>query len=326
METKAPDGYIAAGDITFKATSEKTEDGLVLKAKDFGNTVQNAKDVKVKQGEILVKVENTPKTGNFELELIKYIKDTETKLAGAVFDVTIAEGDKTIYEGKNLVTNVEGKLVEVGSTTKNPSDVSITKLPISKAGVTYTVTISETKATDGYIAIDDDITFTAVSKETATGFELVSKKVNVQNAKRVEVKADEILVEAENDKKTVEEGKGEFALNLIKLSKNTVTGLKDAKFNVTIEKALGEGSEANSGADSEKTTIYNGTNLVTDETGKLVETEGTTRNPDGVSITKLPIEKAGEKYTITITETEAPTGYVGISDAIVINTEYSRRR
>ena len=300
-ETKAPNGYVGIDEeITFTATSRETEDGLELIANVL--KLENARKVEIKPEEILVEVENTPESGNFRLVLVKYIKGTTTPLPGAEFDVKISDGKTNIYEAEHLVTNANGKLVEVEGTTEIKTEgASITSLPIEETGLEYTVTIKESKAPEGFEDIEETITFKARSQATENGLQLVpQEKADLTNAKSLEVKAGEIIVEVENTPVS-----GKFGLELTKYIAGTDEVLQGAEFSVTVTK------------DGEEGSIYSATGLVTDENGKLDDSKAEV-TPKGASISSLPIEKAGEKYTITITETTPPEGYIGIKDSITI--------
>ena len=137
-------------------------------------------------------------SGRFKLDVVKYVKGTTTKLKDAGFTIVINDGTKDIYKSsKDEYTNDSGIL-------------EINNLPIEKENLTYKITITETVEPNGYIGLSGPITFTVKSKlkDDKKGYELVAEKLPVANAKKVEVKANEILVETENTKTRIDIHKG----------------------------------------------------------------------------------------------------------------------
>ena len=146
---------------------------------------------------LILEVENPEKYGSFDFNLVKYIKGTTTPLDGAGFKIKIVnkETNEFVRDGEgNAIDGTKEIFVENGK-------ILIENINIPKAGITYEVTIEETTVPDGYIGLDGPITFTAVSETNADGetYSLKpSEPTTIANAKLVEVKEDEILVEAEN--------------------------------------------------------------------------------------------------------------------------------
>ena len=146
---------------------------------------------------LILEVENPEKYGSFDFNLVKYIKGTTTPLDGAGFKIKIVnkETNEFVRDGEgNAIDGTKEIFVENGK-------ILIENINIAKAGITYEVTIEETTVPDGYIGLDGPITFTAVSETNADGetYSLKpSEPTTIANAKLVEVKEDEILVEAEN--------------------------------------------------------------------------------------------------------------------------------
>ena len=137
-------------------------------------------------------------SGSFKLDVVKYIKGTTKKLGGAGFKVVVNNGTKDIYKSTK------------DEYTKDDGILEIKNLPIEKENITYKITITETVEPKGYIGLSGPITFTAKSKlkDDKKGYELVVAKRTVANAKKVEVKANEILVETENTKTKIDIHKG----------------------------------------------------------------------------------------------------------------------
>ena len=146
---------------------------------------------------LILEVENPEKYGSFDFNLVKYIKGTTTPLDGAGFKIKIVnkETNEFVRDGEgNAIDGTKEIFVENGK-------ILIENINIAKAGITYEVTIEETTVPEGYLGLDGPITFTAVSEANADGetYSLKpSKSTTIANAKLVEVKEDEILVEAEN--------------------------------------------------------------------------------------------------------------------------------
>ena len=146
---------------------------------------------------VILEVENPEKYGSFDFNLVKYIKGTTTPLDGAGFKIKIVnkETNEFVRDGEgNAIDGTKEIFVENGK-------ILIENINIAKAGITYEVTIEETKVPDGYIGLDGPITFTAVSEANADGktYSLrTNKSTTIANARLVEVKEDEILIEAEN--------------------------------------------------------------------------------------------------------------------------------
>ena len=146
---------------------------------------------------LILEVENPEKYGSFDFNLVKYIKGTTTPLDGAGFKIKIVnkETNEFVRDGEgNAIDGTKEIFVENGK-------ILIENINIAKAGITYEVTIEETTVPEGYLGLDGPITFTAVSETNADGetYSLKpSEPTTIANAKLVEVKEDEILVEAEN--------------------------------------------------------------------------------------------------------------------------------
>ena len=146
---------------------------------------------------LILEVENPEKYGSFDFNLVKYIKGTTTPLDGAGFKIKIVnkETNEFVRDGEgNAIDGTKEIFVENGK-------ILIENINIAKVGITYEVTIEETTVPEGYLGLDGPITFTAVSEANTDGetYSLKpSEPTTIANAKLVEVKEDEILVEAEN--------------------------------------------------------------------------------------------------------------------------------
>ena len=208
-ETEAPDeftkiNYEVVVPITF---SEQNGEYIATKGEAFAwqnnqektleevgsasNGVASTEQVDVS---INVKVPNKHKEGSFNLKLVKYVKGTEEKLDGAVFNVSIRDvATNTYLKDENNAT-----INNYSRTTANGGQFTINGLDISDANREYEVLIHEETPPAGYLGLSGDILFTAYSQLKGDEYVLVPQTPTVANAKKVEVKEGEILVEAEN--------------------------------------------------------------------------------------------------------------------------------
>ena len=142
-----------------------------------------------------VKVVNPLKEGSFDLRLVKYKdydEDSDGKndpLAGAKFNITVNDGTKDIVNEVGLVSGTDGTL----------SSEKLRGIKITAEDLTYTVTVTETEAPEGYIGIGNPVTFTATTTCVGGDYKLVTQaKTELNNYVDVTVNEGEILIEAEN--------------------------------------------------------------------------------------------------------------------------------
>ena len=171
VETEAPEGF------------EKVDDIMEVTVKKDAGEAEEVKDQN--------SVKNHPKPGKFKLNLTKYLE--------GISDITIKDAGFTV----SILDEKKKELVEDPTKvymTEEDGSFEIEDLVIEEDGKTYTVTVTETKVPEGYIGLEGPITFTAQSKLSEDGkkYVLVSQIPTVTNAKKVVVKEDEILIEAEN--------------------------------------------------------------------------------------------------------------------------------
>jgi len=226
-----------------------------------------------------------PDEGNFKLRLVKFEKGTETRLAGAEFNIKI-------------VDNNNNTVLDTTRTTNSSGEISCNISDVEEADIIYTVTITETNPPIGYNGIDGPITFKAVTvlDEDANKYVLredgdITSRTDdgyvLANAKKVEVGKNEIRVEAEND--VIPNNEGSFRVRVVKYEKGTSTKLPGAEFNVKI----------------------------VDNNNKTVLDKTETTNSSGEIVYNIEeIEDANLTYTITLTEVNPPAGYIGISGPI----------
>ena len=164
----------------------------------------NGEKVKVEAelsgGTITVTVYNPQRKGAFSLNLIKYKKGSEERLSGAGFTVKIQNKDTGEILKDSTGAQLNGNKQYFVDSNGN---LKISGINIAKAGITYEVTITEKTVPNGYLELSGSIYFEVVSKTGSnnSSFVLTPKTLTVQNAKKVEVKEGEILVEAENIQK-----------------------------------------------------------------------------------------------------------------------------
>ena len=143
---------------------------------------------------INVKVTNPVKEGSFKINLKKYKTVDENNdgdydpLQGAVFNVTVNDGTSDI------------KTVTIQTTNANGEIPTISGIDITNENLTYTITITEVSAPEGYIGLGTPVTFTAKSKSDGSRYVLdTSAQPTISNNYvQAEVSENEILIEAEN--------------------------------------------------------------------------------------------------------------------------------
>ena len=208
------------------------------------------------------------------------------KITGS-YDLQIVKVDKENNEkltgAKFTVKINNGQAVEY--TTNGSGIIEINDIAITQTG-TDTITIEETQAPTGYNKIIDTITIN-VTKTVSDGKYIAS---NIEFGEGTEPNGTEgklenglITVTVPNEKQS-----GSYNLQLIKQDRQNQNALQGAKFNVRI----------NNGQTQEYTT-----------------------NEEGIiSISGISITETGTD-TITIEETQAPTGYNKIIDTLTINVQ-----
>ena len=203
----AADGYAynRVREIALSVNGENVEQESLTKSKIV---LDNGAEVIVEYVEATQTIEitaiNPSLPGKFGLNLIKTIKgeqdpndlSKQKPLPGAKFRITISDGDNVIYNSDDtstdgLVTDSEGKIT------------GISGLDIEGAGKTYTVTVEELSAPEGYIGLGrgNVKTFTVRSISENGEYKLESKdKTPIQNDSNIfaTVSSDSILIEAEN--------------------------------------------------------------------------------------------------------------------------------
>ena len=224
---------------------------------------------------------NTKSAGSFRVKLTK-LKAAEgdenpETLNGARFWVRVfkeAEGNRRrIYSGSDF--------------TRGNGTVTFSGIPIDDPEAKYEVYVTETSAPDGYIGIEEAIKFpvTVVLDEEANTYKLVPEGditgktdtgYEVSNAKKVDVKENEILIDVENRTTSIDIHKG------VKTVENQDSGY------FAIQKAIEEAVEKQAEEDAEVEPTYEDENTgveYTEEELKDIAHEWVveTTIPDGVT-------------------------------------------
>ncbi len=257
-------------------------DGDELNIKDG-----NREDVTINKqnSTILLDVKNQKIKGSFDFELIKADRlDSNKRLKGAEFETIITKESTEIY--KEILTTDENGYI------------SLPQNKIESEGETYNFTITEKKAPEGYVLIDEPIRFS-----------VKTRKVNEQYG--LEPKAEQVF----------DNGKIIFNENLIQV--NVVNDQIapdyeiDGKYNIAVRKI---NSETKEGLNGVKLHIV----AIDDEDNNVIDEEFVTEQINGengcIQINDISILKAGvHKYQIE--EIETINGYIKFEKPITFELE-----
>ena len=191
-EKSAPDGYAVDSNI-YKVIYEN---GLIKQviSTDGNYTLETSTE----DGIYIINFSDEILSGSFEVNLYKYIKDSNNKpLNGAEFSVQIYNKD----DKKDVLYSAE-KL-----TTDNNGNINIKDCKINGENKTYHVTITETKAPKNYVRISGTIEFdiTTVRNGNKYGLNTTIQPTD-SDAKNITIEPNNIIVKLEDD--TVEIHKG----------------------------------------------------------------------------------------------------------------------
>ena len=246
--------------------------------------------------------------GTFNFNVVKYIKGTTTPLTGASFKVTIKDNENNpiMYNGQALDGTTSYR---VSDTTGTLGQLNFNNLEIAGENLTYHVTIEEDQEPQGYERLGGAISFDVTTKlNTNTNkYELVPATPSVQYTKKVEVKANQILVEVENKPIEVIKNYGNVGLyKYIDKNRNEKyddgePALQGAKFKIAT-------SEENA-----KAGIF-----IKGENGK--DLEAITGKDGKALITNLELGDATEK-DYYIVETYTPSGFKKIEEILKVKAK-----
>ena len=236
---------------------------------------------------ILLEVENPQITGSFNFKLIK--KNTVgEKLNNAKFSITIRDVDTN-----EVIKDSDGNKLENREYTTSNVDgedgiIKIDGIEIDSQDKRYKVTVKETQAPENYVELEDTIEFIAEAT-LKDGKNYVLKN---STSSDVVIENNLITVTVINNKS------GQFRLVLLKFGQQeigTPVKIPGGEFLITIKKG-------------EDVLYSSNTPDITDRNGKILinYTKNATNIADNSPITM----QEGDKFTITIIETKAPSGYL----------------
>lgn len=197
-----------------------------------GNYVIDANELKLKDGSredvtldeqnntILLDVKNQKIKGSFDLELIKSDRlDSNKRLRGAEFEVKITKDMTEIY---NQVL-----------TTDENGHISIPQTRIQNEGETYNFTITEKKAPESYVSIDEPIRFSVKTVKVNEEYGLETKAEQVFDNGKVIFNGNLIQVNVVNDQIAPDyEIDGKYNIIIRKINSNTKEGLNGVKLHI----------------------------------------------------------------------------------------------
>lgn len=288
-ETTAPNGYNPNGKIEFEVVSILKDNKYVLSPIDSHE--EDGAIVVVQNESIDVTVPNKKIKGSYGIKLIKRDFDTKNLLNGIIFDITAVDSNNNPVE---LVHSLNGEKVNLtGLETGKTSDDGIIEIKdINISGIeNYTIIISE-RLSGNYKKLEP-IKISVKTKLENGNYVLDENSISLKDGNREDVTLDKqnntILLDVGNKKV-----KGSFDFELIKADRlDSNKRLEGAKFEVMITKGSVE--------------VYKEV-IATDENGHI-------------SIPQTQISSENETYNFTITEKEAPEGYVTIDDPITFSVK-----
>ena len=281
-------------------------DKIDLDSTNIDESIRVSKNSRTDIEEIDIFVKD-PEFYNFEL--VKKDRDTTKKMNGVTFTYLVYDNNGKKVDLINAETLEE--IVENEVTTKNVNGVdgviNIPNILIPKAGI-YTYIFHE-EPTDGIfdclyksLASDIHVDVEIVVQDN----EYVIKSTAVTQGNKYVEAVSTTNKKAQTASLTVlnERIKGSYNLTINKLDVYTKEKLDGAKFNVTVQK---------DGSDYE---LYKVTENV--EAKEVIIPGEYTVTQGKLEIPNIRIERP-ETYTITLTETEAPEGYMLLDEPIVLD-------
>ena len=227
-EITAPKGYTKLFesfeiDVTKELTKAGDYQASQIDLKNAtGTTANTGEEVKanLSDGLITLTVPNKKQEGNYNLQLVKIdSKNEETKLEGAEFKVTFADGSS-----RTLTTNREG-LIDFG------------KINITETGID-TIKVEEITAPNGYTKLFESFEIDVVKELTEAG-DYQASQIDLKNATGTTANTgEEVKANLNNGLITItvpnKKQEGNYSLQLVKVdSKNEATKLEEAEFKVT---------------------------------------------------------------------------------------------
>ena len=216
-EIEAPDGYILNSTPITLTITKSLQNGRYVASNVTGSSNANITTGSNGVNTVQITINNTKKTGSYNLRLIKQDEQNNQKLQGVKFRINVnGEG------AREYTTNANGEIeinnIEITNTTKDK------------------IVIEEIETLEGYILNSNPITLT-VSKEEQENRYVASNVIGSNNANLVTnpdgVNTVEIIVNNTNKD-------GSYNLKLIKQDATTNQKLQRVKFNISIN---GEGAQ-----------------------------------------------------------------------------------
>lgn len=169
---------------------------------------------------ILLDIANKKVKGSFDFELIKADRlDSNKRLDGADFEVIITKNSTEIY--KEILTTDENGYI------------SIPQTKIENENEIYNFTITEKKAPEGYVSIDEPITFSVKTIKINEEYELEPKADDVFDNGKVIVNERLIQVNVVNDQIAPDyEIDGKYNIAIRKINSETKEGLNGVKLHI----------------------------------------------------------------------------------------------
>lgn len=217
-EITAPNGYNPNGKIEFEVVSILKDNKYVLNPID---SHEEDGAIVVVQNELVdVTIPNKKIKGSFDFELIKADRlDSNKRLNGADFEVIITKNSTEIY--KEILTTDENGYI------------SIPQTKIENENEIYNFTITEKKAPEGYVSIDEPITFSVKTIKINEEYELEPKADDVFDNGKVIVNERLIQVNVVNDQIAPDyEIDGKYNIAIRKINSETKEGLNGVKLHI----------------------------------------------------------------------------------------------
>ncbi len=282
-EVTAPNGYVL-NNTPITLTVTKAEENGKYVAKSVTSNVSNGfveeGSINVTNGEdnvntVNITLNNTKITGSYNLKVIKKDSKTQENLANAEFNINVNGADKGTVN-----TNQNG-------------EISIENIPITDINSKDTITVTETKAPDGYIGFNGKINITVTKQELNGEYTIIDATANNESGAEYQ----DVTIENENGVPTIqvivvnEKINGSYNLKIVKQDED-------------------DSNKKLEGAEFEVATNVNGN----------ISTNSYTTNTSGeINITN-GITDENQNIKLTINETKAPTGYdIILTAPIIIN-------
>ena len=215
-ETKAPEGYNKLiNSLSINVEKEEVNGAYIIRNVQFApETEINGSTIEIQDDVIIVTIPNEKMTGSYNIQLIKKDKDTDVNLEGAVFSISINNGEVQEY------------------TTDSNGLITINNVEITEEG-TDVITVEEITAPKGYCELTAPITLRA-TKTISNGMYVLSGIEYEGNSQ--EIPSGSACIEGDTIKLTVPNKRleGSYNIQLIKEDGTNNNKLAGAVFNLKI--------------------------------------------------------------------------------------------